>query len=79
MQQLLCEPEDRIGSQASTSVSRPNSMVVQARRSGFMTVSGASAGVDGAELIKVCSILIGEINLIKKSPRLTLSSEASTG
>ncbi|KAK7005676.1 kinase-like protein [Favolaschia claudopus] len=49
MQQLLCEPEDRLGSQASASVSRPNSMVVQARRSGFMAQSGSP---DGANLIK---------------------------
>jgi hypothetical protein len=27
MQQLLCEPEDRLGSQASSSVVRPNSIV----------------------------------------------------
>ncbi|KAJ6587159.1 kinase-like protein [Mycena vulgaris] len=49
MQQLLCEPEDRLGSQASASVSRPNSMVVQARRSGFMAQSGSA---DGASFIK---------------------------
>ncbi|KAJ6625905.1 kinase-like domain-containing protein [Mycena sp. CBHHK59/15] len=49
MQQLLCEPEDRLGSQASASVSRPNSMVVQARRSGFMAQSGTA---DGANFIK---------------------------
>ncbi|KAJ7188052.1 kinase-like protein [Mycena filopes] len=49
MQQLLCEPEDRLGSQASASVSRPNSMVVQARRSGFMVQSGSP---DGANFIK---------------------------
>ncbi|KAJ7163584.1 kinase-like protein [Mycena crocata] len=49
MQQLLCEPEDRLGSQASASVSRPNSMVVQARRSGFMAQSGSP---DGANFIK---------------------------
>jgi serine/threonine protein kinase len=52
MQQLLCEPEDRLGSQASSSVVRPNSMIVQARRSAFTTPSGASRGGDGAELIK---------------------------
>ncbi|KAJ7793081.1 hypothetical protein B0H14DRAFT_3498530 [Mycena olivaceomarginata] len=49
MQKLLCEPEDRLGSQASASVSRPNSMVMQARRSGFMALSGT---VDGANFIK---------------------------
>ena len=53
MQLLLCEPEDRLGSQTSTSVTRPNSMVVQARRSAFITPSGATRSVDGAELIKV--------------------------
>ncbi|CAK5281804.1 unnamed protein product, partial [Mycena citricolor] len=49
MQQLLCEPEDRIGSQTSVSTSRPDSMVTQARRSAFV-VPGSS--LDGAELIK---------------------------
>jgi hypothetical protein len=53
MQQLLCEPEDRIGSQASSSTARPNSLVVQARRSGFVDATGSRLGVDGAELIKV--------------------------
>ncbi|KAJ3520074.1 hypothetical protein NM688_g9212 [Phlebia brevispora] len=52
MQQLLCEAEDRLGSQASSSVTRPNSMVVQARRSGFIPTSGTSGSVDGAHLIK---------------------------
>jgi len=52
MQQLLCEPEDRLGSQASSSVVRPNSMIVQARRSALITSSGATRGGDGAELIK---------------------------
>ena len=55
MEQLLCEPEDRLGSQASSSVSRPNSMIVQARRSGFITPQGATGSVDGAHLIKVLS------------------------
>ncbi|KAI0051243.1 kinase-like protein [Auriscalpium vulgare] len=52
MKQLLCEPEDRLGSQASASVTRPNSMIVQARRSGFITPSGGLGSVDGADLIK---------------------------
>ncbi|KAH8107922.1 kinase-like protein [Cristinia sonorae] len=52
MEQLLCEPEDRLGSQASSSVSRPNSMIVQARRSGFIPPTGTSGNVDGANLIK---------------------------
>jgi len=52
MEQLLCEPEDRLGSQASSSVTRPNSMVVQARRSAFIAPNGTLSGVDGAHLIK---------------------------
>ncbi|TFK23660.1 kinase-like protein [Coprinopsis marcescibilis] len=52
MQQLLCEPEDRLGSQHSTSVLRPDSLVVQARRSGFMPQAGSANSVDGAHLIK---------------------------
>jgi hypothetical protein len=50
MQQLLCEPEDRLGSQASTSTSRPDSLIVQARRSYI----APNHSVDGADLIKVC-------------------------
>ena len=54
MQQLLCEPEDRLGSQTSASASRPNSIVVQSRRSGFIPQQpGVSAENDGAHLIKV--------------------------
>ncbi|KAG5638870.1 hypothetical protein H0H81_009173 [Sphagnurus paluster] len=52
MQQLLCEPEDRLGSQSSASVSRPNSLIVQARRSSFIPQQGSSIGNDGADLIK---------------------------
>ncbi|KAH7108074.1 kinase-like protein [Auriculariales sp. MPI-PUGE-AT-0066] len=52
MEALLCEPEDRLGSQASSSVSRPNSMILQARRSAFYPTSGPSGSVDGAEHIK---------------------------
>ncbi|KAF9524002.1 kinase-like domain-containing protein [Crepidotus variabilis] len=52
MQQLLCEPEDRLGSQSASSVSRPNSIVVQSRRSGFVPQPGVSSGNDGAHLIK---------------------------
>ncbi|GBE81094.1 Serine/threonine-protein kinase CBK1 [Sparassis crispa] len=52
MEQLLCEPEDRLGSQASSSVSRPNSMIVQARRSGFISPAGFPSNVDGSHLIK---------------------------
>ncbi len=53
MRQLLCEPEDRLGSQTLSSINRPDSLIVQARRSGFVTYSGTSRGADGAELIKV--------------------------
>ncbi|RDB25182.1 Serine/threonine-protein kinase CBK1 [Hypsizygus marmoreus] len=52
MQQLLCEPEDRLGSQSSSSVSRPNSMVIQARRSSFIPPQGNTVGNDGANIIK---------------------------
>ena len=62
MEQLLCEPEDRLGSQASSSVSRPNSMIMQARRSGFITPQGAMGSVDGAHLIKVrLAIAVGPV------------------
>lgn len=56
MEQLLCEPEDRLGSQSTVSVSRPNSMLVNARRSGFMPLPGNSGSVDGADFIKVILI-----------------------
>src|SRR6266851_86346 len=52
MQQSHCEPEDRLGSQASSSVVCPNSMIVQARRSAPITPSGATRGGDCADLIK---------------------------
>ena len=53
MQQLLCEPEDRLGSQAAASVSRPNSLLVQSRRSGFVPPLGHVESVDRAYMIKV--------------------------
>jgi len=53
MQQLLCEPEDRLGSQAAASVSRPNSLLVQSRRSGFIPALGHTESIDGAHIIKV--------------------------
>ena len=59
MQQLLAEPEDRLGSQALASVSRPDSFVVQARRSGFVPQLGTSTENDGAHVIKVRSKYIG--------------------
>ncbi|KAF8639504.1 hypothetical protein AX17_001409 [Amanita inopinata Kibby_2008] len=52
MQQLLCEPEDRLGTQAPSSISRPDSLIVQSRRSGFIPYHGTSGSIDGAELIK---------------------------
>lgn len=62
MQQLLCEPEDRLGSQTSASASRPNSIVVQSRRSGFIPQQpGVSAENDGAHLIKVLEHLHGDL------------------
>ncbi len=42
---LLCEKEDRLGSAASASVSRPNSVIQGARRSGF----AGGAGIVGNE------------------------------
>lgn len=53
MQQLLCEPEDRLGSQTSASIARPNSMVVQARRSMLVSSSNNFHREDGANIIKV--------------------------
>jgi len=54
MQRLLCEPEDRLGSQSTVSASRPNSLIVSVRRSGFFgQMGGGSASVDGVEHIKV--------------------------
>ncbi|KAF9070116.1 kinase-like protein [Rhodocollybia butyracea] len=50
IQQLLCEPEDRLGSQASSSVSRPNSLIMQSRLSGFVPRDSTA---DGAHLIKM--------------------------
>ncbi|KAG1829143.1 kinase-like domain-containing protein [Suillus variegatus] len=52
MQQLLCEPEDRLGSQAPTSVSRPDSLAVHARRSGFILPGSTVGSVDGVDAIK---------------------------
>lgn len=53
MERLLCEPEDRIGSEASSSVVRPNSLIMQERRSGFILPNvGKGKSVDGAEFIK---------------------------
>lgn len=59
MERLLCEPEDRIGSEASSSVVRPNSLIMQERRSGFIFPNvGKGKSVDGAEYIKVMVIRI---------------------
>jgi len=53
MEQLLCEPEDRIGSQASASVTRPNSLIAQGRRSGFIFPGvGNGQSIDGAAVLK---------------------------
>ncbi|OAX41063.1 kinase-like protein [Rhizopogon vinicolor AM-OR11-026] len=52
MRQLLCEPEDRLGSQAPASVSRPDSLAVHARRSAFISPGSTSGSVDGADAIK---------------------------
>ncbi|KAG2368113.1 kinase-like protein [Suillus spraguei] len=52
MQQLLCEPEDRLGSQAPASVSRPDSLAVHTRRSGFILPGSTVGSVDGVDAIK---------------------------
>jgi protein-serine/threonine kinase len=59
MQHLLCEPEDRLGSQSTVSTTRPNSLIVSVRRSGFFgQMNGGSGGsVDGVEMIKVNDLL----------------------
>lgn len=62
MQQLLCEPEDRIGSQAMSSTTRPNSLIIQARRSGFVNAHSSSTSIDGADTIKVSSTLPNHVN-----------------
>jgi len=57
MQQLLCEPEDRLGSQSSASVSRPDALITQARRSSFIPPHGPM-DTDGASLIKAIPYLL---------------------
>lgn len=47
---LICEKEDRLGSRASASTSRPNSILVGQRRSGFLPRDNAM--MDGANEIK---------------------------
>ncbi|KAI6046027.1 kinase-like domain-containing protein [Pisolithus marmoratus] len=49
MQQLLCEPEDRLGSQNTAYMFRPDARATHARRSGFL--SHPSHAGDGAQLI----------------------------
>lgn len=52
MQRLLCEPEDRLGSIAAPT--RPNSHLVQERRSGFAQLPTVGLPKDdGASQIKV--------------------------
>jgi len=52
MEELLCEPENRLGAQATHGGSRPNSYIMQARRSGFVATFANGTSVDGAEYIK---------------------------
>ena len=80
MQQLLCEPEDRLGSQSSASASRPDALVVQARRSSFIPLHDVM-GADGANLIKAISpfLLVQRYHLNPGSFRFTHGSGASTG
>lgn len=57
MQQLLTEPDHRLGSQALASVSRPKSIVLQARRCDLIpqlgTLTENLTENDGAHVIKV--------------------------
>ncbi|CBQ73139.1 related to CBK1-Serine/threonine protein kinase involved in cell wall biosynthesis [Sporisorium reilianum SRZ2] len=46
---LVCEREDRLGSTASASVSRPNSYLQSARRSGFNNQTSGSASGSGLQ------------------------------
>lgn len=79
MQQLLREPEDRLGSQAASSTIRPNSQIVNARRSGFLTATPGASN-DGAELIKVClSPAVARARRTHGCGRPTLGSVESTG
>ena len=56
IRQFLCEPEDRIGSQASVSAIRPDSLILSQRRSAFFsTFTGGS--IDGADVIKVFQLI----------------------
>ena len=67
MQRLLCEPEDRLGSQSTVSTSRPNSLIVSVRRSGFfghLGGGGGTASIDGAEHIKVRLDVPGTMQVI---------------
>jgi hypothetical protein len=81
MQQLLCEPEDRLGSQTSSSISRPNSIVMHARRSQFIQ-PGVSPDNDGAHLIKVLIPVVvelwGSVDVLTEC-RPTHGSKASIG
>lgn len=69
MQQLLCEPEDRLGSQTSSSVNRPDALVAQARRSSFVPHFGSAGGNDGAEFIKVMHPLLPVLSVFKECSR----------
>lgn len=51
MRQLLCEPEDRIGSQAAASTMRPDSYIQHQRQSGFFNML-VGRSIDGADAIK---------------------------
>ena len=79
MQQLLREPEDRLGSQAASSTIRPNSQIVNARRSGFLAAAAGSSN-DGADLIKVCLLPGGSRAILTHDcGRLTHGFVESTG
>lgn len=53
IQRLICERDDRLGSEASVSVSRPNSQIVMARRPTISHVAFGAPFRGGIEQIKV--------------------------
>lgn len=50
IESLVCEPEDRLGSQEFLETSKPNSRIVQARRAGY---AGPNQNRSGPSQLKV--------------------------
>lgn len=58
MEQLLCEPEERLGSQALSAADRSiAAAATMGRRSGFVNTLKRGGSVDGAEFIKARSFI----------------------